>query len=76
MKSKRSWPVSSSASYPPADLYFIQCNLYLHLPATIHTAKKQLVTMAAFGHEALLLQLYHHAVVPREVPGREDKTPH
>jgi hypothetical protein len=29
--------------------------------------------MAAFGHAALLMQLYHHTVLPRDVPGREDK---
>jgi hypothetical protein len=29
--------------------------------------------MAGFGRETLLLQLYHHAVLPRHVPGREDK---
>jgi hypothetical protein len=29
--------------------------------------------MAASGRGALLLQLYHHAVLPRHVPGREDK---
>lgn len=28
--------------------------------------------MAASGHEPLLLQVYHHAVLPRDVPGRED----
>ncbi|KAH4934580.1 hypothetical protein HBI79_087720 [Parastagonospora nodorum] len=29
--------------------------------------------MAAFGHAALLTQLYHHTVLPRDVPEREDK---
>jgi hypothetical protein len=29
--------------------------------------------MAASGRAALLLQLYRHVVLPRDVPGREDK---
>jgi hypothetical protein len=28
--------------------------------------------MAAFGREALHVRLYHHVVLPRNVPGRED----
>jgi hypothetical protein len=28
--------------------------------------------MTIFGHEPLLVRLYHHAVLPRKVPGRED----
>jgi hypothetical protein len=32
--------------------------------------------MAVSGRGALLLQLYHHAVLPRDVPGREDRTLH
>lgn len=29
--------------------------------------------MAASGQEELLLMLYHHVVLPREVPGQEDR---
>jgi hypothetical protein len=29
--------------------------------------------MASSGRETLLLQLYHHTVLPRNVPGRENK---
>lgn len=28
--------------------------------------------MAAYGDESLLLHTYHHVVLPRDVPGRED----
>jgi hypothetical protein len=31
------------------------------------------IAMATFGRETLQLQVYHHAVLPRHVPGREDR---
>jgi len=32
--------------------------------------------MADFGHEPLLLHIYHHVALPRNVPGREDSNLH
>lgn len=32
--------------------------------------------MAASGHGAPLIQLYHHVVLPRNVPGRQDSNVH
>jgi serine phosphatase RsbU (regulator of sigma subunit) len=32
--------------------------------------------MATSGHESLLLHVYHHIVLPRDVPGREDSKLH
>jgi|TARA_R110002003_G_scaffold1815_2_gene23532 hypothetical protein len=32
--------------------------------------------MVSFSQDALLLQLYHHVVLPRDVPGQEDRNLH
>jgi hypothetical protein len=32
--------------------------------------------MAAYGPESLLLHIYHHVVLPRDVPGHEDSKLH
>jgi hypothetical protein len=44
----------------------------LHLPVSARSGTPP-IAMANFGRETLLVQLYQHAVLPRQVSGREDK---